>query len=149
MLTLWHNLIKSETWTESAALFLAGAAVRQLSFPFRWPSLTCQKHHLVLFAQGPDIQLPRVNLRSELWFGLLLGHSPARPIWRACVTAGVVGCGRGASEGFTVAQWLSSAPWPGACVHGQRWVNVHITGWELGWSLWVCVSSCCLFYGLW
>lgn len=39
MLTLWHNPIKSETWTKRATPFLAGAAVAArspLSTDLRW-----------------------------------------------------------------------------------------------------------------
>lgn len=138
MLTLWHNLIKSETWTKSATLFFTGALVWQLYLLFYWPSLTCQKCHLVSFSQGPDTELPQVNLRTVLQLSFLQGDSRAWHVWRVCVTAGFVGCGRGASEGFPVAQWVSPLH-PGwewlqrACVHSWRWINVRITGWELGW----------------
>lgn len=67
MLTLWHNLIKSETWTKSSALFLTGAVVQQLFPPFRWPSLACRKCRLVSFSQGPDAELPRQEWGRLMW----------------------------------------------------------------------------------
>lgn len=67
MLTLWHNLIKSETWTKSSAQFLTGAVVRQLFPPFHWPSLACRKCRLVSFSQGPDAELPRQEWGRLMW----------------------------------------------------------------------------------
>lgn len=67
MLTLWHNLIKSETWTKSSALFLTGAVVRQLFPPFHWPSLACRKCRLVSFSQGPDAELPGWEWGRLVW----------------------------------------------------------------------------------
>lgn len=52
---------------------------------------------------------------------------------------------------------VPSAPWPGclwsACVHSQRWRDVRITGWDLGWwDMAVCSLSlfyCRLWHGKW
>lgn len=101
MLTLWHNLIKSETWTKSAMLFLTRAVVWQLFLPFRWPSLTCQKCPLVLFSWEPSTELLKVNLRAVLWLSLL--PDPCEECVSPLVFRDVAGeCPR-----TLVAQWLS------------------------------------------
>lgn len=80
------------------------------------------------------------------------GRLHAWPVWRVCVTAGVLGRGRGVSKDFSSSVAVPCAPWPGCTelvfvAKGGPVIVSRAGSW--GDELWVCVLSCCSFFGLW